>query len=186
MLSRPPTSGRIHLACRPLRVGSRLIVGETLLRADDTEQPFGRALTTFMNISVGDGLAGNPTTPSMAHSSFDEFIRPRITGDRTIEIDSDSRLTIHGGLTVQGGVQALLAELAAEHAFGGGRRLVATDLDIRFLGRVRVGPLLAIAEGATVDEGPIRARVTLRDAGFDDSLVAYVTLTLEAVAPSPL
>ena len=81
-------------------------------------------------------------------------------------------------LTVQGGAQALLAELAAAHALGAGEPLVATDLDIRFLDRLYVGPLAARAIEVEGHDGVPRAHVTLFDAGKDDRLVSAVTVSM--------
>ena len=182
MLARPPSSGRVHLTSRPLKVGARFIVGETLL-TDDADRPFGRAVHSFLNNSMGEGITGPLVPPAMAETSFDEFLGARATGERRLELDPDPRLTIPGG-TVQGGAQALLAELAAEHALGGGRRLVASDLDIRFLGRVKVGPVVAAVTHAPIHEGPLTAVVSLWDAGNENAAVASVTLTLESAPVS--
>jgi acyl-coenzyme A thioesterase PaaI-like protein len=174
-----PTAGRVYLTCRPLRAGARLIVSETLLRATPDGAPFGRALTTFMNIRLGPGVARGPKPLlEMDASSFDHFLGARIRDELTVELDPASRLGNPGQATVQGGVQALFAEIAAEHALGGGRRMVATDLDVRYLSRLRVGPLVASVEALSSTDHQEVASVTLSDGGADHKTVGFVGITL--------
>lgn len=182
--SPPPSNGHVRLVCHPLRVGSRLIVGETMLHAGDDPVPFAGALTTFINKLVGiDFPERARQTPPMEVASFDDFLGATILDSTSLELAPVLRLG--NGLlgTVQGGVQALLAELAAEHALGAGERLAASDLDIRYLDRLRVGPLVAMAEEMASADGRRRARVTLTDGG-DGHLVSHVSLTLGPLVPS--
>ena len=182
----PPTSGRIHLHCRPLRTGKRLIVAETMLSASPGSAPFGRALTTFMNVSMGPPMPrGVRPTPPMQHESFDEFLGAEVRDHYTIELAPHARVANDVQATVQGGAQALLAELAAEHALGAGRRLVATDLDMRYLSRLKVGPLVASVNEFHSGTGTTLASVALVDGGNDATLVSHASLTLiEAEDPS--
>ena len=77
--------------------------------------------------------------------------------------------------TIQGGAQALLAEIAAERALLP-RKLSTVDLDIRFLNRMRSGPVAATAEIAPGDVDDAFVRVAITDVGDDDRLVSVVTL----------
>jgi acyl-coenzyme A thioesterase PaaI-like protein len=173
-----PTTGTILLRCRPLRVGSRMVVSETELLDGTTGVPFARALSTFLRMALGPGAAhGTRPVPAMPAASFDEFLGARVVHAHRLELDPDPRLDNGHVGTVQGGVQSFLAELAAEHALGDGRRLVATDLDIRYLSRLDVGPLAATVEAVPSADGRATARVRLTDAGDDDRLVSYVSLT---------
>jgi acyl-coenzyme A thioesterase PaaI-like protein len=185
VVSTPPSEGCIRLACRPLRVGKRLIVAETTLHAESDPVPFARATTTFMNNLLGmDFPAGPRPLVPIDEGSFDDLIGARVRDARSMELDPAPHLAngLHG--TVQGGVQSLLAEMTAEHALGGGRRMVASDLDIRYLDRCRVGPLVATAtELAGTDDRP-RAVVVLTDGGTDQ-LVSHVSLTLTPATPAP-
>lgn len=179
VLAPNPTDGTVLLRCRPLRVGSRMVVSETELLDGETRTPFARALSTFLRLPVGPGAAHGPRpVPPMPVSSFDEFLGARVVGADRLELDPHPRLANGPVGTVQGGVQSLLAELAAEHTLGGGRRLVASDLDIRYLRRLAVGPLAATVEQVPVAGGATAASVRLTDAGDDDRLVSYVSLTL--------
>jgi acyl-coenzyme A thioesterase PaaI-like protein len=176
-----PTSGTLLLRCRPLRVGRRMVVSETELLAGATGVPFARALSTFLTMPLGPGAAHGPRpVPPMPTASFDEFLGARVVDERRLELDPHPRLDNGHVGTVQGGVQSLLAELAAEHALGGGRRLVASDIDIRYLSRLAVGPLAATVEPVPSADGALNARVRLTDAGEGDRLVSYVSLTLSA------
>jgi len=189
VFSPPPASGHVHLVCHPLRVGKRLIVAETLLRSSATSEPFARGLTTFINQPLSNIGEARPFLP-MGAATFDEFIGALGRDDGTFEVASIPRISngLHG--TVQGGAQALVAEIAAEHAVAvvSGRpeaRSTATDLDIRYLGRLLVGPLLATP---TLDpgpaDGPRRVSVRLTD-GNDDRLIGYVTLRMSAAPHRP-
>src|SRR5438046_488263 len=60
LLARPPSSGTVHLVCRPATLGRRLFVGETLLHTGDVDRPFARSTTTFMNESMGASSFGAP------------------------------------------------------------------------------------------------------------------------------
>jgi acyl-coenzyme A thioesterase PaaI-like protein len=188
VLSPGPSAGSVHLVCRPLRVGKRLIVSETLLYAEapgtSRVDPFARALSTFMNNTFGsDALMGPKPLLGMCEASFDEFLGYGVSDDRSLVLKPQPRLANGPQGTVQGGVQALLAEIAAEHAFGCGVPHVASDLDIRYLNKVEVGPVVATAERVPAVDGALRARVTLCDAGHGDRIISYVALTLEAGAP---
>jgi acyl-coenzyme A thioesterase PaaI-like protein len=178
VLSAPAMAGAIRLVCRPLRVGSRLIVAETMLYGDEDPTPFARATTTYMNVALGVDLPAPPRSAQiMDETSFDEFLGARIRDATSMELQSVARLANGMQGTVQGGVQAIFAEIAAEHAVGGGRRMVATDLDIRYLARLRAGPLVASVDKLLAEDGQCRAVVTLCD-GADDRIVGRVGLTL--------
>jgi acyl-coenzyme A thioesterase PaaI-like protein len=175
----PPTSGRVYLTCRPLRAGARLIVSETLLRATPTGEPFGRALTTFMNVRLGPGIRRGPRPlVAMDEPSFDEFLACRVADGRSLELDPETKFANGMQGTIQGGVQALFAELACEHALGQGRRLAATDLDIRYLSRLRVGPMVATVEDPGTPGNRLHASVTLSDGGAGGKTVGFVNLSL--------
>ena len=175
----PPTTGRIRLEARPLRIGRRLIVSETALSAGPGTTPFGWATATFINTVVADFMDDHrPVAPPMDEASFDEFLGATVRDDATLEVAPSPRIDNGIQLTVQGGAQALLAELAAAHLLGAGEPLVATDLDIRFLDRLYVGPLAARAVEVASHDGVPRAHVTLFDAGKDDRVVSVVTVSM--------
>jgi uncharacterized protein (TIGR00369 family) len=93
----------------------------------------------------------------------------------------DDILNDHHHGTVQGGLLAALAEICATSLWGHGEAVgeahLVTDLDIRYLNRVKVGPVRASAQivvdgwrGTVVD-------VTLVDAGSGMRPVAHATTT---------
>lgn len=179
VVARPPTTGRIRLVARPLRIGRRLIVSETALSAGPHATPFAWATSTFINNVVADFMEDHrPEAPPMDEASFDEFLGATARDEATLEVVPNPRIDNGIQLTVQGGAQALLAELAAARRLGAGEPLVATDLDIRFLDRLHVGPLAARAVAiAGHDEVP-RAHVTLFDGGKDDRVVSVVAVSM--------
>lgn len=179
----PPT-GEVHLVCHPLKVGRRLIVAETRLYGDDPAAPFAIGTTTFMNELIDmDSSFGSQSRPVAEVTSFDELLGHRVVDDRSIEVDPSVRIGNGPGQTVQGGVQATLAELAAEHVVGRDGPVTVTDLDIRYLNRVKVGPLRATAEVVGAPGPSTRLRVALTDAGDDGRIVAHVALTTQGVVP---
>src|ERR1700728_725859 len=138
----------VRFRCEVLRSGRRLFVGETRLYADAWAEPFGRSVVTFINKPPAFALdaptiARSLTPPLRVH--IDELLGVRDVDDTTIEIDPIPRLSNGPGGTLQGGVVALLGELATEHALSKSP-VAVTDLDIRYLNPVRVGPVRARAE----------------------------------------
>jgi acyl-coenzyme A thioesterase PaaI-like protein len=71
----------------------------------------------------------------------------------------------------------MLAEAAAERALGEGARLIASDLDIRYLSRLKTGPLVASVEAVRSERWGHAARVRLTD-GHGGPLVSFVSLTM--------
>jgi acyl-coenzyme A thioesterase PaaI-like protein len=178
ILSPPPSAGRVHLRCRPLRVGARLVVAETELRADGGSEPFARSVSTFLNNSLGEGTQVGPRpVPPVPEGSLDAFLGARVADDGRLVVDPVRRLANGPIGTVQGGAQSLLAELAAARVLGGERPLVATDLDIRYLSRLTHGPLAATVEAVATADATPAARVRLTDAGADERLVSFVSVS---------
>lgn len=178
VLDPTPSSGTVRLECRPLKAGRRLIVAETRLWVDDPDSPFAVATTTFMNnVMPMDSVFGSQPTPAHSLDSFDDLLALRVVDDASIEIDSTDQVGNGPGETVQGGVQALLAELAAEHLVGRDGPVTVTDLDIRYLNRVKVGPLRATAEIVGPPGASTAVRVRLTDAGDDGRIIGHVAIT---------
>lgn len=82
---------------------------------------------------------------------------------------------------LQGGVTALLAELAAQRQLetAGGRNLVVTGFDVRYITMGRVGPFEAVVEPI----GPDMAAVRVVDRGADDAVVTHNLLNFTADFP---
>jgi acyl-coenzyme A thioesterase PaaI-like protein len=101
-----------------------------------------------------------------------ERIGAHITAPGTVEMMIGNDVGNSFG-TVQGGVLAILAELAAESAVSREEPFVVTDLDARYLNRVKVGPAEAVAD-ILIDQPPRRTfGVYVRDRG-EDRVVTYV------------
>ncbi len=178
VVARPPTEGTIRLEGRVLRVGGRLVVAETAMHAGEEPQPFALAVSTFRNHHLGMVLPEpRSTQPVMAEASFDELLAVRVRDECTLELTPTPRLSNGVQGTVQGGVQALLAEMAAEHAVGDGHPMTARDLDIRYLDRLGGGLLVATVERSPSDTEAVPCRVRLTD-GSDGHLVSFVTVTM--------
>jgi len=172
-----PTSpyGRLDLVVRPLRIGGRIVVSEGVV-TDASGQEIARAVTTFINMDSSTSLS--PVPSPMVEATFDEMIPTRVRDERTLELVPGGRLTNGRAIgTVQGGVQSLLAEMCAQHAFGEGAPMVAIDIDVRFLSALREWPMVARAERLPDDRGAVRCRVAITDA-TGERLATHVTLTM--------
>ena len=170
----------VRLRCDVLRAGRRLFVGETRLYADDNEQPFGRSVVTFINkqiVFAPDGPSLGQVVDPLLQVRIDDLLGVRVVDDTTIEIDPIPRLSNGVGGTLQGGVLALLGELATEQAWRKTSAAV-TDLDIRYLDRVRVGPVQAQTEILFASEQEAAASVRVLDLGDDNHIVAHVGTTI--------
>jgi acyl-coenzyme A thioesterase PaaI-like protein len=173
-MARPSALRSVHLEARVLKAGATLVVIQTLLTADDEKQPFATSLATFMNRPVDVGDRARPKARRL-ELPLGARIGARVLRPGTVELDprDDIGNAFHG--TVLGGVTAVLGELAAESVTTDDEPFVVTDLDIRFLNRVRVGPVRAVAE-VIIDGPESRGRgVTISDTGYGDRIVAYVS-----------
>ena len=170
---RLPSTGEVRLAARPLRVGRSLVVSETLL-SDAAGQSFARASATFMNRPIPGVGVVQSLPPTGSVDRYEALLEARAVDAVTLEIDPHERLGNGFVGTVQGGVQALLGELAAERVAG--RPFEPVDLDIRFLSRLEVGPLRARATSFGADGPGECIGVELVDAGADEKLVSHVTI----------
>jgi len=167
----------VRVRCDVLRAGRRLFVAHSLLYADDAERPFGRSVVTFMNRQMHIPSPGaerlTPRPPPQVGGRVDDLLSVRPADEMTVEIDPTPGLSNGPGGTVQGGVLALLGELATERALGH-PAVAVTDLDIRYLSPVRVGPVQAKAEVHFEAGSQPAADVRITDAGNAGALVASV------------
>ncbi|MGD9795253.1 MAG: PaaI family thioesterase [Acidimicrobiia bacterium] len=174
MLGPAPTTGHLDLMVQPLRVGKRIVVSQGSARDGDGRE-FARATTTFMNMDSWSSTY--PSPEDMVEPTFDDMLPIRIRDERTIELVPTDRL-LNGAIgTVQGGVQSLLAELCAQHAFGDRTPMMAIDIEARFLSAQREWPMVATAERLPDDRGAIRCDVAITD-HTRQNLATHVTLTM--------
>ncbi|MET0628085.1 MAG: PaaI family thioesterase [Acidimicrobiia bacterium] len=183
LLERPPSEGEVFLVCRPVKHGRRLFVGEALLHTGDPDRPFARSRCSFMNnLMPGIGsMFGPKDDPPAPIPSFDELLQARILGPGVVEMDAHPRVSNGPGGTIQGGAQALLAEIAAEHALEPLGRYAAVDLEIRYLNRVRTQSAVATAEILPGDLSGVQVRVPVRETGDDGRIVSLVSTTCRAL-----
>lgn len=95
-----------------------------------------------------------------------------------LEVELRPELLNPAGI-LQGGVAALLAELAAQRRLeeASGRDLVSTSFDVRYVTMGRVGPFEALVEPV----GPEMAVVKIVDRGADDAVVTHNLIGFSAV-----
>jgi acyl-coenzyme A thioesterase PaaI-like protein len=166
----PPRTGTVHFRARTLRLGRMLYVGEAELRHSPGEQPFGVGVATFVNAPVPfpdrvrpEAARGGRLT--YGHLRSAERVAPGIF-ELTADLDTPQG-------TVGGAELGLLAELAARDLFARGGGVVVDELDVRFLNKVRAGPLRATASRLGRRDDVTTVRIEVVDAGHDDRLVTY-------------
>ena len=187
LLERAPSAGPIELVCYPVKIGQRLFVGETLLHAGDVTRPFARSLCTFINQplpvehSTRDHLPRGP----LGAESYDESLLLREPVPGTFEMDAHEAVRNGPAGTIQGGAQALLAELAGERALADDcdGEYEVVDLEIRYLNRVRTGPVLATGEVIPGVLDGACVRVPTIEPGADGRIVSLSSLLCRPVRP---
>jgi len=152
------------------------VVREVLARTDDDPDPFAVSVSTFMarSFDMPDDRGGRW---SRAERPMVQPIATRIgargVAPGVVELDRHPDVVNGAGGTIQGGIVATLAELAAETALADEGRWFVQDLDVRYLRGVRVGPARAEATvvGRHRDEATVR--VEILDAGDGGKAVTY-------------
>lgn len=181
LLSPPPAEGTVLMECRPLKLGRRLYIGETLLHAGDSKRPFARALTTFMNQPIpGVELFGGRASSPVGAPSFDHLLNARVLAPGVVEMDGHPSVSngFHG--TIQGGAQALLAEIASEQALEPLGRFAPIDLDVRYLNRMQTDSAVARAEVLPGEILGARTRVAIVESGDGGRIVSMVSMLWHA------
>jgi acyl-coenzyme A thioesterase PaaI-like protein len=112
-----------------------------------------------------------------AEAALDQLLAPTPT-DEGLRVELRPELLNPAGI-LQGGVTALLAELAAQRTLEAstGRDLVVTSFDVRYVTMGRVGPFDAVVEPI----GPETAVVKVVDRGADDAVVTHNLIGFAAV-----
>ena len=173
VLRRPPTDG-LEAEARVLKSGRTLTFTETVFRPRGGGDPFAvsqgtfvaspRPQDTYEQMEDVPAMRLRPTMQVPLH----ERVGARFVEPGVVEVPRSPDV-LNPADTIQGGVVALVAELAALSVADGA---VVRELDVRYLRATRVGPARAVAERLTGRT----ARVEVRDAGADGrtSAVAYV------------
>jgi acyl-coenzyme A thioesterase PaaI-like protein len=185
LLAPAPTDGAIELVCYPVKSGRQLFVGETLLHTGDPDRAFARSVCTFINQPlVAERSDGIFPSGELGHESYDESLRIREPEPGVYEMDNHEIVRNGANGTVQGGAQALLAEVAGERALELGGVTVeheAIDLEIRYLNRVKEGPVRALGEVVPGGFDGFWVRVATTEPPADDRIVSLTTLQYRAV-----
>lgn len=174
VLRRPPT-GEVALRSEVLKSGRTASLTETRF-LDASGETFAISFGTFVasprpqdDLDV-DVVRGPRWGRRPLQIPLPERLGVRVVQPGVAEVDRRDDL-LNPADTLQGGVVALLAEVAALSVAPGG---AVRDLDVRYLRATRVGPARATAE-VVGSEGPFRTvRVEVRDAGDGDRLTAVV------------
>jgi acyl-coenzyme A thioesterase PaaI-like protein len=186
---RQPPLRPFETATRILRTGRTLTVGETVFVTPGEALPFAIAVATFVvsprpsDVRPDDfGRGGTRLERELLSVPFAERVALRMLEPGVGEAYLREDLTNSTG-TIQGGVLALLGEMAAhtlvsDHA---GRTFVVDDLDIRYLRAARVGPARSSAQIVALDDDRATVAVEIRDAGMDDRPVSYVMAECRAL-----
>jgi len=182
LLAPAPTSGTIDLVTYPVKSGRLLFIGETLLHTGDPSQPFARSVCTFMNKPLDAERTGIFPVGHLGAEHYDASLKVREPEPGVYEMDNHEIVRNGANGTVQGGAQALLAELTGERALDAlDGEFEAVDLEIRYLNRVKEGPVRAHAEIVpSALEGPW-VRVATTEPPADNRIVSLTTLQYLAV-----
>jgi len=189
-----PAPARLDAFTTVLRGGRRSVTADVAL-VDDAGAPWGWSTIGFTRLERRPGDPEKPIIDLSQASAIWEQIPPldeplraaagvRVldAAEGRVEIGLRPDLANPAG-ALQGAIVALLAEVAAEElaTHNAGAPRMVTELDIRFLGQGRGGPVRSQAWciGPPSDEV---FRVELRDAGADDKLL---TVALARTRPLP-
>jgi acyl-coenzyme A thioesterase PaaI-like protein len=149
--------------------GRSTVAGEVRFTDARTRDLVATSYVTFMASPRPQDLApplmrGMRTTGSMP-VTFPEFVGTRLMSAGVVEVELTPFVMQASG-SLQGGVVALIGEMAAESLCGS--RVL--DLDVRYLSAVRVGPGRATAALL----GPDLVRIEVRDVGSEGRLAALI------------
>jgi acyl-coenzyme A thioesterase PaaI-like protein len=135
----------ITLVARVLKSGATLMFVETMLTADEDSEPFATSLATFMTRPVVQPASPEPNGVRLSQP-LAERIGAEVLGPGVAELElRPDILNDHHHGTVQGGLMAVLGEVSAASVWAEGEPHLVTDLDIRYLNPVKVGPVRASA-----------------------------------------
>jgi len=171
-----PTPGVVVRAdASILRFGRQQVVGETTIFDDASGDVLGWGSAAFVHRRMGPPLGpiATPRGEGPQAASVEELLGVTSPRAGVVELPYGSRVANAGEAvaTVMGGIQAVVAEMAADQATPAG--YVVCGLTIRYLSRVKVGPLRAIAEVLPGTAVLRSIRVRLIDAGDGGRLVAH-------------
>jgi acyl-coenzyme A thioesterase PaaI-like protein len=184
LVDRVPSSGKVEFVCRPVRVGRRLFVAETLGHTGDESLPFMRGICTFVNRPL-EGITHDGIFPAgtLGVDSYDALLDIREPSPGVYELDNHPVIgNPHSG-TIQGGAQCLLAELVADRALERetGREHEVFDLDIRFLNGLGTPDVRARVDSLPGAFAERIVRVPMVEADAGERIVSLATLSCRPV-----
>jgi acyl-coenzyme A thioesterase PaaI-like protein len=171
--ARPITAGStVHALGRLLKVGRTITFAEATFTVADDPAPAAVAFSTFVAsprpqdtgvsaVHGDDSLSGRAM--AMPSEPLTRILGTRVVAPGVVEVPRHPRI-LNWADTVQGGAVAACAEEAVLALDGAP---VPSELEVRFAGSVRNGPMRATARPF----GPW-VRIEVVDAGNDDRLVA--------------
>jgi len=163
-----PEGGRLAMVARLVKAGRTTIIGEARFVEPGCLRPVAIAHATFTpSPRPQDVQAEARPVPAQEQraGAYAEHVGARIVRPGVAEVAHHPAI-LQGTGTIQGGVIALLGELAAESQKG----MAVVGLEVRYLSTVRVGPARATA---TEMGGPV-VRVEVCDVGRSDQLTALI------------
>jgi acyl-coenzyme A thioesterase PaaI-like protein len=165
---------RLDIVGTLLKQGRTTIVAETEFRHPVTGAVVALSHATFVASprpqDVIGPLSSSRTTGNALSSPIAEALGAEVLSPGVVVIERGTYVNQPAG-TLQGGVVAVLAELAAE-TLTGARVL---ELEVRYLSAVRVGP--ARTSAVALDDHTVR--VEARDVGNHDRVTAVVMARLD-------
>jgi acyl-coenzyme A thioesterase PaaI-like protein len=165
---------RLDIVGKLLKQGRTTIVAETDFRHPVTGAVVALSHATFMASprpqDVIGPLSAAPTSGNALSAPIADALGAQLLSPGVVLIERGPYVNQPAG-TLQGGVVALLAELAAE-SLTGSRVL---ELEVRYLSAVRVGP--ARTSAVALDDHTVR--VEIRDPGNDDRLTTVVMARMD-------
>jgi acyl-coenzyme A thioesterase PaaI-like protein len=170
-----PCGERLTVQGQIVKKGRSIIAGEVQYFDAETSALVAYSYLTFM-ASPRPQDKGFPQMRGMRNEvpmpePIDRYLGARLLAPGVVKIERAPFMRQAAG-SLQGGVVAVLGELAAESLTGA----PVVDLDVRYLSAVRVGPGRATATALGGD----LVRVEVRDAGQDDRLAALVAARVRA------
>jgi acyl-coenzyme A thioesterase PaaI-like protein len=170
----PAVTDRIEGAPTVQRAGRTISID--LPMTDSNGAATATGVSTFIRLPR---RAQDPPRPDYPEDSMEQWQPPDAplhellaptTTEAGLMVDIRPELLNPAGI-LQGGVAALLAELAAQRRLEStsGQDLVVTSFDVRYVTMGRIGPFEAEVEPI----GPEMAVVKLRDRGADDAVVTH-------------
>ena len=152
-LVRPIAAGSVVVECRPIRVGARRLVIDAILTDGDGgfcgtgRMAFSRIPGSATKASAADVREPKPAGFTMDGGTpitdpLTERCGMQLVGPGQLRFDKSTYVENSFG-TVNGGVLALSAEVAAVSACGGGQAL---DLHVHYLEQIGEGPVAVTAE----------------------------------------